>query len=80
MVIAGHKEAGDAAAHTSNTKRLIHLLVQDLVHEVLDNDIKIDRVLLAVGLERQLGLGKGRVCDAGKEGPRLVLISLFCQG
>ncbi len=48
-------------------KGLVKLLVQDLVHEVLDSGIKIARVLLMVGLEGQLGLCKGRVRDAIQE-------------
>ncbi len=67
MVITGLKAADSVTAHACNMKGLVKLLVQDLVHEVLDSGIKIARVLLMVGLEGQLGLGKGRVGNSINE-------------
>ncbi len=38
-------------ANTSNAKLLVDLVVQDLVHQVLNGGIKVVRVLLTVGIK-----------------------------
>ncbi len=81
MVIAGLKATGSTTAHASNSKRLVDLLMQDLVYEVLNSGVKIAPVLLTV-----LGLGKGVVRDSIKEmldacsGIIGGIVGFLCQG
>ncbi len=63
----GTKPARGTTAKTSNIEQLVDLLMLNLIHEALNSGIKIARVRLAVSLEGQLGLCKGRVHDAVQE-------------
>ncbi len=60
-VVMSLKTTRDTTSTTCNIELLVDLVVGNLVHQVLKGGIKISKVLSAVGLDRQLGLGKGGV-------------------
>ncbi len=86
MIIAGLEAARGTTANGSNLELLVDLMVQDLIHQILNGGIKISRVLLMVGIKQQLGLCEGRICDAIQEmidpstGVIGSMIGLLCQG
>ncbi len=45
--------ARGTTANTNNTELLVDLVVSDLIHQVLNGDIKITRVLRLIGIEGQ---------------------------